>query len=86
MNQKVMQQRFLNLWLLQTPKKLILGHLLIPGSGSGTGSGTGYDQKGPDLQHWPKLKRAKRTQFKCFTFKNGNYFVYRSVLHTSYIM
>jgi hypothetical protein len=35
-NQKVKQQRFLKyLWLLLTPNKLILVHLLRPGSGSG---------------------------------------------------
>jgi hypothetical protein len=37
MDQKVKQQRFLKyLWILHIPKKLILGHLLRPGSGSAT--------------------------------------------------
>jgi hypothetical protein len=41
MNQKIKQQRFLMfLWPIHTPKELLLGHIVRPGSGS--------DEKDPD--------------------------------------
>jgi hypothetical protein len=57
MNQKVEQQKFLKyLWLLHTPKKLILGHLLMPGSGSDPRRPDPTKRvrirTDPDRQHW----------------------------------